>query len=140
MATPDTDIVRESDGSLSKQIRNLTEASGGGSTSTLGTGIMAAATASDEGDEAATDEAIAAAGAGTRLMGFSARETAGAAAVFSIHNGTANGDPLLVTVSLAAGESAREWYGESGIASAAGIWLQRVSGTVSFVGYYKVVA
>lgn len=109
--------------------------------SPLGTGIMAAATASEEGDEAATDEAVFAAGAGTRLMGFSARETTGTGtAVFKIRNGTSNSDPLLVSVSLAAGESAREWYGPDGIASASGIWLERVSGTIEFVGYGKVVA
>lgn len=103
-------------------------------------GVNAAATASDEGAESATDEAIAVAGAGTRLIGFSARETAGATAVFNIRHGTGNTDPILVSVSLNANESTREWYGPDGIAAASGIWLERVSGTVQFTGYSKVAS
>lgn len=101
---------------------------------------LAAATAVDCGNEAATDEAIAAAGAGTRLMGFSARETTGTAgALFNIRHGTANTDPILATVSLGASESAREWYGPDGLAAASGAWLERVSGTIQVTGYVKVV-
>lgn len=100
-----------------------------------------AATAVDAGAEATTDEAIAAAAAGTRLIGFSARETTGSAvAVFNLRHGTSNAGALLVSVSLGKSESAREWYGPDGLAAASGIWLERVSGTTSVVGYYKVVA
>ncbi len=105
-----------------------------------GTGINVAATSTDEGAKSGTDEEIAPAAAGTRYLGFSARETAGAAAVFSIHNGTGNGDPILDSISLAANESRSEWYGESGIASAGGIWLQRISGSSQVSGRFKVVA
>src|SRR5688500_9488238 len=102
--------------------------------------IYAAATASDEGDEAVTDEAIAAPAADLRLMGLSARETTeNSRAIFSIHRGTATTDPVLVTVSLGAGESTREWYGPEGLEAAAGIYLQRVSGAVQVIGYYKTV-
>lgn len=105
------------------------------------TAALAAATATDAGDEAATDEAIAGAAANTRLIGFSARETTGTAgAVFNIRAGTSNAGALLVTVSLGVSESAREWYGPDGIAAAAGVWLERVSGQVSVVGYYKVAS
>jgi hypothetical protein len=102
--------------------------------------VMVPATAVDCGDKASTDEAIAAAGAGTRLIGFSARETTGTAgAVFNIRHGTSNAGTILVTVSLTSGESAREWYGVDGIAAASGVWLERVTGTTQVVGYAKVV-
>lgn len=105
------------------------------------TAALAAATATDAGDESGTDEAIAAAAAGTRLVGFSARETTGAAgAVFNIRHGTSNAGALLVTVSLGPNESTREWYGPDGIAAASGVWLERVSGQTSFVGYAKVAS
>lgn len=101
----------------------------------------AAATAVDAGDEAATDEAIAGAAANTRLIGFSVRETTGTAgAVFNIRHGTSNAGAILVSVSLGVNESAREWYGPDGIAAASGIWLERVTGQVEFIGYYKVAA
>ena len=107
--------------------------------STLGTGINVAATSSDEGAEASTDEAVAPAAAGTRLMGFSCQETAGAAATFSLHNGTSASDPATYVVSLAANESRGEWFGPDGIVSAGGIWLERLTGTTRFIGFYKVV-
>lgn len=107
--------------------------------SNTSTAALAAATALDAGDEAATDEAIAAAAAGTRLVGFSARETTGTAgSVFNIRHGTSNAGTVLVTVSLGVNESSRAWFGPDGIAAASGIWLERVSGQTSFVGYYKV--
>lgn len=105
------------------------------------TAALGAATATDAGDEAATDEAIAGAAANTRLVGFSARETTGTAgAVFNIRHGTSNAGALLVTVSLGPNESAREWYGPDGIAAASGLWLERVTGQTSFVGYSKVAS
>lgn len=97
-------------------------------------------TATDAGTVANTDQALAAAAAGTRLMGFSARETTGTAgALFQVRHGTTNSDPVLVTVSLGAGESAREWYGPDGLAAANGIWLERVTGTIHVIGYAKVL-
>lgn len=98
-----------------------------------------AATATDAGDEATTDEAIAPALANTRLIGFSARETTGTAgAVFNLRHGTSNAGALLATVSLGANESAREWWGPDGLAAAGGIWLERVSGQLVVIGYWKV--
>jgi hypothetical protein len=74
-------------------------------------------------------------------MGFSVRETTGtAAAVLNLHHGTSNAGPILVTVSLGASESAREWYGPDGIAAASGIYLDRVSGTSQVSVYSKVVS
>jgi len=112
----------------------------GSAVGSSGTGINVAATAVDCGAEASTDEAIAAAAAGTRLMGFSCKETAGAVATISFHNGTANGDPTIYVVNLNANESRGEWFGPDGIAAAGGIWLQRITGTTQVVGYFKVVA
>lgn len=100
---------------------------------------LAPATATDAGTGTG-DVAITAAATGLRLMGFSARETTGiAGAVFNLRHGVASTDPILVTVSLGANESAREWYGPDGLAAASGIWLDRVSGTSQIVGYYKAV-
>lgn len=101
---------------------------------------LAPATALDAGTKVNTDEVIAAPGAGTRLLGFSARETTSAAgAQFNIRRGVSNTDPILVTVSLGVGESTRDWYGPDGLAAVEGIWLERVSGSIQVTGYYKVV-
>jgi hypothetical protein len=98
------------------------------------------AIAIDAGQKANTDEVIAAPGAGTRLLGFSARETtASAGALFNLRRGVSNSDPILVTVSLGVGESTRDWYGPDGMAAVEGIWLERVTGTIQVTGYYKVV-
>lgn len=61
--------------------------------------------------------------------GFSLRETAGAAAVVRIYDNTAADGTLLDTISLAADESAREFY-PGGIKAVAGIYFSLVSGTV----------
>lgn len=97
------------------------------------------ATAADAGTGSG-DVAVAAAAAGLRLMGFSARETTAAAgAVFNLRHGTAVTDPILVTVTLGANESSREWYGPDGLAAPSGIFLDRVSGTSQVIGYSKAV-
>lgn len=104
------------------------------------TGINGPASTNDVGNEAATDEAIAGAATGLRYMGFSCREsTESARAVFNIRRGTSNAGAVMDTVTLEPGESAREWYGPDGIEAAAGIWLERVSGTCVVIGKYKVV-
>lgn len=107
--------------------------------STVGTGIMVAATATDAG-AGTDDEAITGAAAGLRLMGFSAEETAAGTATVILHNGTGTGDAVTYTFSLAAGESRGEWFGPDGIASAAGIYLERVTGTTRVVVFHKAVA
>lgn len=63
-----------------------------------------------------------------RLFGFSARESAGATAVFKLFDGTDATGTLLADVTLAANESVRDWFGDRGIAVATGIYLQRTSG------------
>lgn len=104
------------------------------------TAALAAATPTDPGGTTTSLQVVGAA-TNLRLVGFSARETTGTAgAVFNIRHGTSNAGALLVTVSLGVSESAREWYGPDGIAAASGIWLERVSGSTTFVGYSKVAA
>jgi hypothetical protein len=117
----------------------VTPLASGGSVLVLGTGINVAATATDAG-AGTDDEAITGAAAGLRLMGFSAEETAAGTATVILHNGTGTGDAVTYTFSLAAGESRGEWFGPDGIASAAGIYLERVTGTTRVVVHHKAVA
>lgn len=62
------------------------------------------------------------------LLGYSARETAGAAASLRLHDGTASTGQWLALINLAANESVRDWFGPQGVGVASGIWLERVSG------------
>ena len=81
-----------------------------------------------------------AATAGLQLMGFSITEDAATAATarLRLHHGTANTDPELFDVTLAPGESAREFISE-GIAVADGLYLDRVSGTTRLTLYVRTV-
>ena len=98
----------------------------------------AAATATDPGGTTTSLQVVAAT-TNLRLVGFSSRETTGTAgAVFNLRHGTSAAGGLLATVSLGVGESAREWYGPDGLAAASGIYLERVSGSSTVVGYSKV--
>src|SRR3954465_12849056 len=66
------------------------------------------------------------------LMGYTCSETAGALAEFKIRSGVdATGD-VIAHVKLAPGESDREWFGPAGIDSAAGIYVERIAGTIDF--------
>jgi hypothetical protein len=107
--------------------------------SALGTGINVAATTTQVASTS-SDGAVVGAAAGQRLVGYSFRENAGAIASFVLRNGTAAGDPALDYVTLAAGESVREWYGPDGKIAAAGIYLDIISGTVIGSVSSKVVA
>lgn len=82
---------------------------------------------------------IAAAAPGLRLMGFSSLETAGATAGFFLHNGTSGSDPVLFACTVGQNESRAEWFGEGGILSQSGIWLERLTGTTRVIVYYKAV-
>ena len=78
-----------------------------------------------------------AAASGLRLMGYSARESAGSAAAadFNLRHGDGNGDPLLVVGELAANGSDVRWLGPQGLACPDGVWVERVSGSSEFVLY-----
>jgi len=77
-----------------------------------------------------SDQAVSATRAYYR--GFTIRETSGsAAAVVRIYdNASAASGTLLDEISLAPGESAREWY-ETGIWAANGVYVDVVSGAVA---------
>lgn len=91
-------------------------------------GAQAAATSTAIGSTAASTS-VKAAATGQRLMGYSLRENAGAAASVVLHNSTAANAPILY-VTLLPGQSVSEWFGPTGKAAAAGIYLEVVSGTV----------
>lgn len=62
--------------------------------------------------------------------GFSLRETAGAAAVVRVRDSGVVGGNILDTISLAANESAREFYAPGGKNCRGGLYVEIVSGTV----------
>jgi hypothetical protein len=66
------------------------------------------------------------------LMGFSVREAAGtpAAAAMRLRAGSATGT-ILATVTLAAGESVRDWFGPNGITATGGVYFELVYGTIT---------
>lgn len=84
---------------------------------------------------ATTDEQIRVAQDGLVLMGFSAKETAGATAALTIRNGTGTGDPAVAHCSLAANEAKVVWFSELGIKCPNGIYLDRTSGTTEVAVY-----
>jgi len=85
------------------------------------------------------DAAVGAA-TGLRLIGFSARETASATAEFHIVNGaTGAAGTKIVRVTLAANESAREWFWP-GIDAASGISIDWVSGSIDVDIYNLTLA
>jgi hypothetical protein len=75
------------------------------------------------------DEAGHAAATALRLMGYSIRETAGAAATVSIEHGTANSAPIMGDETLAANGCVNRWFGPQGLPCASGIWVERAGGT-----------
>lgn len=72
------------------------------------------------------------AGTPKAYVGFSLRETSGTVgAVVRIYDNTTASGTELDTVSLLAGETAREWYPSDGIRTRVGVYVQVVSGAVS---------
>lgn len=73
-----------------------------------------------------------------RYLGFSVRETSGSASArIDIYSGTSAAGLLLDSVSLAANESTREWYGPQGFVCPNGIYVDEVSGEVAGVVRYE---
>lgn len=73
----------------------------------------------------------------SQLFGFSARETAGAAAVFRLRDGGATGQ-ILDTVGLAASGSTGDWYGPQGKRIPTGpLYLELVSGAAEVVAHIQ---
>lgn len=102
-----------------------------------GTGIMVAGTAAAI---VAADSVAVAAVAGLRYLGFTAKETAAAAATATVHHGATNAGPVIDHINLAANETTREWYGPEGIAAPNGIFFELLTGAMSFGARSKTVA
>lgn len=119
----------------------LTTSTGLLQTEVQGSGAHAATTATAFLAISADQPAAVAATAGLRLMGFMLAEQAAATAEFRImHGATVGGATNLYTVKLASGESTSEWMGIVGIACAAGLTIDRVSGTADVTLFTKVLA
>ncbi len=70
------------------------------------------------------------AGAGpVAYMGFSVRETAGAAASFRLRDGTVTGN-ILESVGLAANQSTGDYYENGIIAETGQIYYEKITGTI----------
>jgi hypothetical protein len=73
----------------------------------------------------------------TRLLGWSFSEEAGAAAKLILRDGNGTSGRILAVVSLAAGESNREWFGPDGIQVNTGIYVDRTAGTSLGAIYHR---
>ncbi len=79
--------------------------------------------------------ALVAASSTTQVFyGFCVRETAAGTAVINFRNGAVIGAPVIFTLSLVANESRSEWFA-AGLPGAAGIYVERVSGTTDVIAY-----
>ncbi len=85
------------------------------------------------------DIQVQAAAPGLRLMGYAVRESAGTPAVATaiLRHGTADTDPLIVPIELAANESDHEWMWP-GILVEDGIFLEVAGGEVDISVYHVV--
>lgn len=102
--------------------------------------LMTAVSAVTYGTGTANAVPVAPADAPGRLIGYSVREAAAtpAAAVVRFRSGTTvAGTPLGAGVSLAPGESVREWFGPAGINVPTAVFLERVSGTTEVTVYWS---
>lgn len=86
---------------------------------------------------------VASTGTGVRVMsspgriaGFSVRETTGAGpALVMLHDGADIGGDLVMTISLSAGESARDWFWPGGISLTYGLFVEVATGSIEGVAY-----
>ncbi|MGZ5029032.1 MAG: hypothetical protein ACXWAT_10150 [Methylobacter sp.] len=107
-----------------------------------GSGLFAASLVQNNDAIVADVNAAVAAQAGLRLMGYSAKESAGtpAAATFAIkHGATVAGGTDVVYQNFAASGSTLQWFGDSGIACPNGISLDWLTGQVDVAIFYKIV-
>lgn len=72
------------------------------------------------------------------LVGFTARETAGAAAVAKLRSGSATGQ-ILDEISFAANESTGDWYAPVGkrVGASDAVYLEVVSGAVTVTAFIR---
>jgi len=107
-----------------------------------GAGLFAACSVDVNAAVTANVDAAVAAQAGLRLMGFSAKESAGipAAATFTlVHGATVGGGTNVAYQNLALSGSNTEWFGPDGIACPDGISIDWLTGQVDVCIFYKVV-
>lgn len=99
-----------------------------------------AVTATPHAAKTADVQGVAAAD-GLRLVGYSIRESASSAAVATVRlrNGTADTDPILALIELAANASAQVTLPDGGLDAEDGIFVEVVAGEVDIVLYSKVV-
>ncbi len=76
---------------------------------------------------ATTDEAGIAAAENLRLMGYTIRETAAAAATVNLCHGAAN-TTIMVGENLAASVTVNRWFGPQGLPCPNGVWIERLTG------------
>lgn len=110
---------------------------------TLGSGINVAATAVGNAATTADVDALVAANASLRLMGYSVRESksvAAAATVQIVNGATGAAAGKVVTIELALDTSKWAWFGPNGISCPLGISIDWVDGEVDIYVYYTVVA
>lgn len=70
-------------------------------------------------------------GGATIVMGWSLRETTGAAsAVAEIYDGNDTTGQLITTISMTSNESTRDWLGPNGVECSRGIYVAVVSGSI----------
>ena len=88
--------------------------------------------------DAPTDTADILAWSGpTRLLGWSFSEEAAAAAKVILRDGNGTAGRVLAVISLAAGESNREWFGPDGIQVSTGLYVDRTTGTTLGAVYHR---
>jgi hypothetical protein len=96
-------------------------------------GLTITAIASGSGDEAGI-----AATANLRLMGFSVKESAGAAATAVLrHGGTGGVDTVFINLATAGSDT--QWFGPQGIPMPSGVWIERLTGSCAITLYTKIV-
>lgn len=82
---------------------------------------------------------VFAAAAGRVITAWTIRETAGAAATCTLHNGITNAGPIIAYISLTANQAiGGDWGGEM-INIASGLYLDVTVGAVSFVPMTKTI-
>lgn len=85
-------------------------------------------------------DAVVAAAAGLRLMGWSARESAGSPAVASakiVNGATGAAAGKLVEIGLLASDSKHAWYGPQGIPCPLGLSIDWLVGNLSITLFYR---
>lgn len=107
-----------------------------------GAGLFKPASVNVNAAVTADVDAAVAATPGLRLVGYSAKESAGipAAATLVIkHGATGAGGTAVAYINFAASGSTTVWLGDGGIACDSGISLDWLTGQLDVCLYYKVV-